>query len=113
MEAVSYTFAAEPAAPFLHLDNRALILSNGAQSAMFSGNALPFIAESLDILAEEGRATRRHGAAVFGGFRLEGGAFTLFGGSADRLISLCVDARTFADLRAAVTHQVRAGVQLP
>jgi hypothetical protein len=113
MDAVSYTFTAQPAAPFLHLDNRALVMSNGAESTMFAGNALPFVAESLEILAGEGRATRRHGAAVFGGFRLEDGSFTLFGGGADRLLSLCIDARTFADLRAAVMQQVRAGVQVP
>jgi hypothetical protein len=113
MDAVSYTFAAQPAEPFVHLDNRALVLSNGAESAMFFGNALPFVAESLDILAQEGRATRRHGATVLGGFRSDDGSMTLFGGAVDRLVSLSVDARAFDELRAAVTRQVRAGVQLP
>jgi hypothetical protein len=94
------TFTATATEPFVHLDNRALLISNGTQTAMFQGAAMRFVAETLEILATEGRATRKQGPAnVLGGFEAASGKIILFAGPADRLVTVSVDRDTFAELR--------------
>src|SRR3954463_8542144 len=101
------TFTATAVEPFVHLDNRALLISNGTNTAMFQGAALRFAAETLEILAAEGRATRKQGpASVLGGFEAASGEITLFAGPADRLVTVSVARDTFAELRRRLDAQL-------
>jgi hypothetical protein len=45
------------------------VICNGHGTAIFTGTALQFVAETFKIIAEEGRATRRHSQTILGGFR--------------------------------------------
>ena len=75
------TIEVAPAKPYLHLDNRALVLHDGRDCVLFANAAFAFLGETLRVLIDEGRATRQQGAQVFGGF-VEDGTATIFAGTA-------------------------------
>ena len=100
------TIPASVPEPFVHLDNRALIVSAGVNTALFGGAQLRFVAETLQIIAAEGRATRKLGTTALGGFRAGQGRITLFAGRPDRLAVVMLDAGPFDDLRAALDRQL-------
>jgi hypothetical protein len=62
-------------------------------------------AETLDILAQEGRATRTQQHHVFGGFKAADGAVVLYAGAQEDLVSLRVSAEAFEQLRATLSSR--------
>lgn len=99
------TIAGEAVGPYLHLDNRGLVVFDGRRCVMFAAPDLPWVAETLDILREEKRATRRHGPHALGGHLSEDGAHaTLYAGPADDLATL----RIPADALGVLVERLRA-----
>jgi hypothetical protein len=93
------TVAGEAVDPYLHLDNRGLVVFDGRRCVMFTAPDLPWVAETLDILRDEKRATRRHGGHVLGGHLSDDGAHaTIYAGPADDLATLRVDAESLGVL---------------
>jgi hypothetical protein len=102
------TIAGEVAAPFVRLDNRALVLSCGARAVGFSlSSSGVFVEETLMIILDDGRATRTQGERMFGGFRdAEGRRVTLYGGTRDDLVVVAIGAAELERLQVAVTETV-------
>ena len=100
---MTLTLDAERANPHVHLDNRALFLSDGARTVMFSLAQTRWLAETLDILATEGRATRSQQHHVLGGFRAADGHFVLYAGAQEDLVTLRVTAEAFERLRSTLS----------
>lgn len=92
--------ASAPSTPYLHLDNRALIIYDGRGVVMFPHGSYLWLAETLKVLAAERRATRQQGPNVFGGFLHEDGAATLFAGTVHHLVTVEVDAAALAEIAA-------------
>ncbi|HEX8101894.1 MAG TPA: hypothetical protein VF533_04740 [Solirubrobacteraceae bacterium] len=92
------TVRAAPAEPYIHLDNRGLVLHDGRAATIFLGPTLPWVAQTLEVLLDERRATRHQHQHVLGGFIAEGGAATLFAGAPDRLVTLRTDEPTLAEV---------------
>jgi hypothetical protein len=100
------TVPARAAKPYLHLDNRGLVLFDGGRGVIFAGAALAWVRETLELLLEEKRATRHRGDHYLGGMISEDGATaTLYGGPADDLATLDVD----VDGLHAILGQLRGG----
>jgi hypothetical protein len=97
------TVGAEQPAPYLHADNRGLVLCNGPQCVFVAPSQLRFAAETFALIAEEGRATRTQASHVVGGYR-EAGSVTVYVGTQDRLLSVTVSEADFASVRAAITR---------
>jgi hypothetical protein len=83
--------AAKTVDPYLHLDNRGLILYDGFQGVLFPSAMLGWVRETVKLLADEKRATRKQGDHVFGGMVQEDGTVVLYAGQADALISVKSD----------------------
>ena len=83
--------------PYIHLDNRALIVHDGRHCVMYSQSSFRWLAETLRVLIEERRATRQQSAQVFGGFLHDDGRATLYAGSVHHLVTTSLSA---ADLEA-------------
>jgi hypothetical protein len=96
---MTLTLDAQRADPHVHLDNRALFLSDGIRTVMFSLAQTRWLAETLDILAQEGRATRSQQHHVFGGFRTAAGAVVLYAGAQEDLVTLRLPGPAFDELR--------------
>jgi hypothetical protein len=102
---VSFAVAGTVPEPFAHCDNRGLVLSSGGRCIAFVGGAqLMWAAETLEIIKQDGRATRSQHERVLGGFHPEGGggAVVLFGGERGLLVSLQLSATAFDGLRRAL-----------
>ena len=95
------TVSARLPAPYVHADNRALVICNGAQCISIQASQLRQCAETFDIIAAEGRATRAQGPHVVGGYTT-GGDVVLYAGTQDHLLSVTVSASDFAALREAI-----------
>jgi len=96
---MNLTLDGERADPHVHLDNRALFLSDGTRTVMFSMAQTRWLAETLDILAQEGRATRSQQHHVFGGFRAPDGTVVLYAGAQEDLVTLRLTSAAFDELR--------------
>jgi hypothetical protein len=70
--------------PYVHLDNRSLVLHDGRHCVMYASSAFPWVAETIRVLLEEQRATRQQGQNVFGGF-VHGEHATIYAGSVNQL----------------------------
>ena len=100
------TVPARAAKPYLHLDNRGFVMFDGGRAVMFSGATLGWVRETIELLLEEKRATRHRGDHFLGGMvSADGQTVTLYGGPADDLATLDVD----ADALRAVLGQLRGG----
>ncbi len=84
--------------PYVHLDNRALVIYDGYRGVMFPSAMLGWVRETVKLLAEEKRATRRQGDHVLGGLVAEDGTVILYGGQADALASLEIDVSTLGQI---------------
>lgn len=81
-----------PVDPYLHLDNRGFVVFDGRRAVLIAGPAMIFAAETIKVLLEEKRATRRQGDTVFGGFIAEDGrTATIFAGPAEDLATFQTD----------------------
>jgi hypothetical protein len=98
----SVTFPARLPAPYVHADNRGLVLCNGAQCVYIAASQLRSCAETFEIIASEGRATRGQGPHVVGGYRA-GGDIVLYAGTQDALLSVALSEADFTTLREAIT----------
>src|SRR3954470_10345984 len=97
----SVTVAARLPAPYVHGDNRGLVLCNGPQCVFIAASQLRSCAETFEIIASEGRATRGQGGHVVGGYRSDGGV-VLYAGTQDLLLSVQVSESDFTALREAI-----------
>ena len=85
------TVPAEPVQPYLHLDNRGLVIYDGRRCVIFQQATLGWVRETLELLLEEKRATRRQSDHVLGGFVSEdGGSATVYAGPVDAMVTLTV-----------------------
>jgi len=75
---LSATFAASPSAPFVHVDERAVVFHDGTATVQFERARRRWVHETLEILVGEGRATRTHGVHTLGGFLGDDGTATLY-----------------------------------
>jgi hypothetical protein len=89
---------ARAADPYVHLDNRAFILHDGYRGVLYGSATLGWVRETIKLLAEEKRATRRHGESMLGGIVADDGTVTLYGGPADSLTSVQIDVSTLGQL---------------
>jgi hypothetical protein len=92
--------------PYVHADNRGLILCNGPGCVYIPASQLRSCAETFQIIADEGRATRGQGPHVVGGYRA-GEEVVLYAGTQDDLLSVTVSASDFAALREAIDPRAR------
>jgi hypothetical protein len=100
---MTLTLDAVRTGPHVHLDNRALFLSDGARTVMFSLAQTRWLAETLDILAADGRASRSQQHHVFGGFKTADGAVVLYAGAQENLVALQVTTGAFEQLRSTLS----------
>jgi hypothetical protein len=84
--------------PYVHLDNRALVLHDGRACVAYANAAFPWIGETLRVIVEEGRATRQQGPQIFGGFVREGDVATLYAGTADGIVTCDISVAALREL---------------
>jgi hypothetical protein len=96
---MTLTLPAETAAPYVYVDNRALVISNGQHGVIFNRTQGRWLAEGLTIIADERRATRMLQHRIFGGYIEDGGAVVLFAGTHDDVVSVRLSGTAFAALR--------------
>jgi len=94
----SLTLPAARPEPYLHLDNRALLICNGSRCVMIPAGRFPWVVETFNLVADERRATRRQGDHALGGF-LTTDAVVLFAGYRESLISVTLEPSAFDRLR--------------
>ena len=90
--------AARAADPYVHLDNRALVVYDGFRGVLFAAAMLGWVRETIKLLADEKRATRRQGDHVLGGMVEDDGTVILYGGLADALVSVKSDVSTLGQI---------------
>ena len=95
------TVGAKLPSPYVHADNRGLVLCNGLQCVFIPGSQLRSCAETFGIIAEEGRATRSQAQHVVGGYK-EGGDVVIYAGTQDQLLSVTVSEADFRSIREAI-----------
>jgi hypothetical protein len=93
----SLTLDAVVPAPYVHLDNRALLLCNGDRCMMLPAARFPWVRETFGLIATERRATRMQGDHILGGFAA-GDGVVLFAGARDALVSVRLAADAFRAL---------------
>jgi hypothetical protein len=96
------TLPAEAPAPYIHLDNRALIISNGTRSVMFNRTQDRWVSETLKIIDDEKRATRSQSHHVLGGYVTDAGVLIYAGLDSD-LLSVQITQEAFDALRGELT----------
>jgi hypothetical protein len=99
----SLTVPARTPEPYVHLDNRGLVISNGARCVMVPAASFPFASETLEVIAAEARATRNQHDRILGGY-VAGGEVVLFGGLRDDLVSVSLTRGAFDELRRAMAR---------
>jgi hypothetical protein len=92
------TLAARTPEPYVHLDNRGMVLCNGPRCVMIAAGRFPWVAETLELIAAERRATRTQGDHVLGGYAGDD-AVTLYAGHREQLISVGLEPAAFDALR--------------
>src|SRR3954451_4295439 len=100
----SVTVTARLPAPYVHGDNRGLVLCNGPQCVYVPAASLRACAETFEILASEGRATRMQGPHVVGGYKAAGDV-VLYAGTQDELLSVTLTEADFTVLREAISQR--------
>jgi hypothetical protein len=99
----SLTVAASTPEPYVHLDNRGLVISNGPRCVMMPAASFRFAAETLELIAAERRATRNQHDHILGGFQA-GDDVVLFGGQRDDLVSVRLPRAAFDELCRAMSR---------
>jgi hypothetical protein len=100
---MTLTLDAVRPAPHVHLDNRALYVSDGARTVMVSLSQQRWLAETLEILAAEGRASSAQHHHVFGGFKADDGAVVLYAGAQEDLVAVQLTGEAFERLRSTMS----------
>ena len=99
----SLTVQARLPNPYVHVDNRGLILCNGPRCVCVPGSQLRTVAETFEIIADENRATRTSGPHLVGGY-VVGDKVTLYAGTTDDLASVTLSRIDFDELRVALAR---------
>jgi hypothetical protein len=99
----SVTVGARLPEPYVHLDNRGLILCNGTRCVCIPGAQLRTVAETFEIIADEHRATRTSGPHLIGGY-VVADTVTLYAGTTDDLASVTLSRIDFDELRVALAR---------
>ena len=97
----SLTLDAALAAPYVHLDSRALVLCNGSACVILPAARFPWVREAFTLIDDERRATRTQGDHVLGGFVTDDGV-VLFAGGREAIISVRLGADAFGTLRESI-----------
>ena len=84
--------------PYVHVDNRGLILCNGPRCVCVPGSQLRTCAETFEIIAAERRATRTQGPHLVGGY-VDGGDVVALRRHHDDLASVTLSSLDFDALR--------------
>jgi hypothetical protein len=95
------TVPARLPAPYIHADNRGMVLCNGPQCVLIAASQLRQCAETFAIIADEGRATRQQAQHVVGGYKLDG-QVVLYAGTQDQLLSVTISEADFTAVREAI-----------
>ena len=93
------TVVATEVAPFVHVDERAMVLCDGRHTVVLDAARLRWASETLEVLADEGRATRTQHTHTLGGFRTPDDQVVLYAVSEQTAVSLSVSAEDFQTLR--------------
>jgi hypothetical protein len=96
---MTINLAAERPAGYVYADNRAVVICNGLRAVAFNRSQGRWLRETIEVIAEERRATRMQQQHVFGGFADGAGEVTLFAGTQDDLVSVRISSMAFAELR--------------
>jgi hypothetical protein len=99
-----FTVRAATAGPYVHVDERALVLSDGGQTVVFESARLRWAFQTLDILADEGRATRSQHDHTFGGFGDDSGV-VLYAATGHGAVSLRLERADLEALRRALPQR--------
>jgi hypothetical protein len=100
--AQSITVPAVQSSPFVHVDERAVVLCDGSRVVVFEQAMVRWVAETLRVMCDEGRATRSQGDRVFGGFLGDEGSANVYAGTRGDTIALRLDRSALDALRAAL-----------
>jgi hypothetical protein len=92
------------AEPYVHVDNRALVLHDGRNCVMYGRSSFPWLAETLRVLLEERRATRQQSSQVFGGYLHDDGRATLYAGTVHHLVTTTLAPGDLETLHARLGH---------
>ena len=93
------TVTCRPTEPYLHVDNRGLVVFDGRRGVIFAGAMLGWVRETIELLIDEKRATRHRGDHYLGGWVDEAaGVATVYAGPTDGLVSLEVPVESLAAL---------------
>ena len=95
------TVPARLPAPYIHADNRGMVLCNGPQCVLIAASQLRQCAETFAIIDAEGRATRQQAQHVVGGYKLDG-QVVLYAGTIDQLISVSISEADFTAVRESI-----------
>ena len=90
--------------PYIHVDNRAVIVHDGRHCVMYGQSSFRWLAETLRVLLEERRATRQQSAQVFGGFLDQEGRATLYAGTVHHLLTTTLSAEDLTTLHTRLSH---------
>jgi hypothetical protein len=103
---VTLTVPARLPAPYVHVDNRGMVICNGAQCVSIAASQMRTYAETFRIITAEGRATRSQGPHVVGGY-VSGDDVVLYAGTHDDLISVTLTRSDFGSLCEAMAPHAR------
>jgi hypothetical protein len=78
------------------------VLCAGDRVVVFEQAVLRWVAETLRVIADEGRATRSQGDRLCGGFLAEDGTADLYAGTRGDTVALRLEANAFSALREAL-----------
>lgn len=98
----SLTVQARIPNPYVHVDNRGMILCNGPRCVSIPESGLRACAETFQVISSERRATRSQGQHVVGGY-IDGGYVVIYAGTEDDLVSVSLNTSEFDALREALT----------
>ncbi len=101
-ETAMLTIPAQAPEPHLHLDNRALIVHGGNRTLRVGASTFPWLADTLTVISEEGRASRSSGQLFAGGFAGADGFVTLYFGIGEEFVSVAVSTDALQSLRDAL-----------
>jgi hypothetical protein len=96
---MTMNLSAERPAGYVYADNRAVVICNGLRAVAFNRSQGRWLRETLEVIAEERRATRMQQHHVFGGFTESSGDVVLFAGTQDDMVSVRISSTAFAEFR--------------
>ena len=94
------TVTGSPVEPYLHIDNRGMVVWDGHRGVVLAGAMMGWVRETIELLLDEKRATRHRGDHYLGGWVDEAARMvTLYAGPADAPVSLRIGLDVLNGLR--------------